>query len=209
MKSIKEMADNLIFQLSTRRLKDRPLIVGIDGLSGAGKTTFVKKLRQELMSQNDDVIILHLDDYIVEKTKRYQTEYEEWYEYYFLQWDIKRLETELFKKINAKSKTLTLPFYDKSADTISTQQIKVSLNTICIIEGIFLQRKEWRDYFDYVIFIDCPRELRVERVLKRDLYIGSHQERLNKYQKRYWLGEEYYLNIENPMSKADIVYNSS
>lgn len=45
---------------------NKPFIVAIDGLSGAGKTTFVNQLKNKL----DHVLIIHMDDHIVERKKR-------------------------------------------------------------------------------------------------------------------------------------------
>lgn len=59
----------------------RPFIVAIDGLSGAGKTT----LANELKSSMNHVVMIHIDDHIVEKSKRYNTRHDEWFEYYQLQ----------------------------------------------------------------------------------------------------------------------------
>ena len=47
---------------------DRPFVVAIDGLSGAGKTTLVSHLNNE-----PSVYVLHIDDYIVERDRRYET----------------------------------------------------------------------------------------------------------------------------------------
>lgn len=68
-----------------------------------------------------------------------------------------------------------------------------------------MQRAEWRSYFDFILYLDSPRELRYKRVLNRDSYIGDYQARLNKYKKRYWLGENHYLDKIDPIRKADIV----
>ncbi|MGE7919566.1 kinase [Viridibacillus sp. NPDC093762] len=203
--AIKELAEKILVQFATRTFKKRPLIVAIDGLSGAGKTTLVKKIEQELSNNNSSVVIIHIDDHIEKKHKRYETGHEEWYEYYYLQWDIKMLTTSLFEGLRNNKKNITLPFYDKSSDSISAKQTTVAVNSIILIEGIFLQRKEWREFYDYTIFLDCPRELRYERVLNRDSYIGDKQAILLKYKRRYWLGEEHYLNTENPIKNADIV----
>lgn len=57
-------------------------------------------------------------------------------------------------------------------------------------------------------YLDCPRELRHKRALNRDSYIGDYQARLNKYKRRYWLGEKHYLDIVKPIKSADLViYN--
>ena len=34
---------------------------------------------------------------------------------------------------------------------------------VIVIEGVFLQRKEWRDFFHYMVYLDCPRETRFLR----------------------------------------------
>ncbi len=54
---------------------ERPFIVAIDGLGGAGKTTFVKEL-VSMLENACTIHVLHIDDYIVESEKRYNTGYE-------------------------------------------------------------------------------------------------------------------------------------
>ena len=56
--------------------------------------------------------IFHIDDHIVERNKRYHTGYEEWYEYYYLQWDIEWLRQKFFQKLQHETK-LKLPFFMK------------------------------------------------------------------------------------------------
>lgn len=131
----------------------------------------------------------------------------EWYEYYYLQWDVKSLITNLFEPLYSSCNNIILPFYKSTTDSTTTKNIIVEFDSIVLIEGIFLQRKEWRTFYDFVIYLDCPKELRHERVLNRDLYIGTYETRLNKYQRRYWLGEKHYLDTVKPMEIADLVYD--
>ena len=181
---------------------NRPFIIAIDGLSGAGKTTLVHKLNTII----DNVVIIHIDDHIVRKEMRYNTGNDEWFEYYQLQWDTNALKETLFEMLHQNKHQLQLFFYNKEEDTLTCNTIKLSPNCIVIIEGIFLLRDEWKAYFDYIVFLDCPREVRYERVLHRDTYIGNFEERLKKYQNRYWLAEDYYLEKQNPLQLAHIIY---
>ncbi|WP_306475323.1 MULTISPECIES: AAA family ATPase [Bacillus] len=160
---------------------DRSFVLAIDGLSGAGKTTLVHQLKNIL----DNIVIIHIDDHIVEKAERYNTGHDEWFEYYQLQWDTNYLNEHLYDKLYQNEKYLSLPFYNKEKDTFTQRTIKITPKSIVIIEGIFLLREEWKTFYDYVVFLDCPRDIRYERVLHRDTYIGDLEERLKKYQNRY------------------------
>ncbi len=178
----------------------RPFIVGVDGLSGAGKTTFMSEL-----TRLPDLVILHIDDYIVERSKRYGTGHPEAMEYYEMQWDVAGLVSGLFQPLYEGESQLVLPKYAKEQDVITKQLVDVSKQSIVVIEGIFLQRPEWRAYFDYMMYLDCPREVRYERVLQRDTYIGDMEERLDKYRRRYWPGEEYYEKVTCPKRNANLI----
>ncbi len=204
--SLAQMAKNILSSYQTHKGKNRPYIIGIDGLGGAGKTTFAKDLKHELEQKGSHVTILHIDDYIVESKKRYGTGFEEWKEYYFFQWDIGLIQSQLFEKMHQYKSELMLPFYDHSTDKVVTKQVDIASASILLIEGVFLQRKEWKPFYDFTIFIDCSREVRMERVLDRDVYLGEHVARVKKYERRYWPAEANYMEIEEPDEKADILY---
>ena len=107
--SIVSMTDTLLTRYKNQIKKHHPFIVGIDGLGGAGKTTIVKELSEGLEDKGYHVITIHIDDHIVDSTKRYNTGNEEWYEYYYLQWDIILLQLELFQALSDGKKQLKLP----------------------------------------------------------------------------------------------------
>lgn len=188
-----------INQAYTKHSSGKPFIVAIDGLSGSGKTTMVEQLRD----LSKDVVVFHIDDFIVERSKRYGTGESEAMEYYALQWDVDLLVKTLFKPLQERQTKLTLPYYERDRDEVINRTVEIAPNALVLIEGIFLLREEWRRYFDYIVYIDCPREVRYERALHRDTYIGDLAERLDKYTRRYWPGEAHYVKTINPKAKAD------
>lgn len=198
-----ELVDLLITNFKNRAETKRPFIIGLDGLGGAGKTSLAKKLQKE-MQQFTHVSCFHIDDYIVKTKKRYNTGYEEWYEYYYLQWDISYIRQHFLKRLY-DSTEIRLFVYDKLKDEHNLKTHKIENDSIVIIEGVFLQRREWKKYYDYILFLDCLWQLKKERVLDRDLYIGNERDRLTKYENRYWPAEHHYVKVENPMESAHTV----
>jgi uridine kinase len=199
---------NIIKGIKQLEKVDRPYIVGIDGLSGAGKTTITEDIKNELQTEGYRIVVIHIDDLLEERAKRYNTGNPEWFEYYMLQWDVQYIKESLFEAVHQKKNHIHLKLYNMENDQCYSNIIDLKHSTLILIEGIFLQRKEWRAFFDYVIYLDCPREERYQRVLQRDTYIGDMKERLNKYERRYWLAEDYYFKEENPLENSDIVLKS-
>lgn len=178
--------------------QSKKVVLGIDGLSRSGKTTFVKNIDQYIKEKNIAVCIFHIDDYIVERKRRYNTGNEEWYKYYYLQWDIEWLKENLFKKFK-KTNELNLLTYDYSTDKQELQTVKIPDTCLIIIEGVFLQRKDWRHFYDFMIYLDCSREKRFNR--ESDVT----QKNIGKFEKRYWKAEDHYMKIVSPIEKADLV----
>ncbi|MCS7464102.1 kinase [Paenibacillus doosanensis] len=177
------------------------LILGIDGLSRSGKTTLACGLEQELRQSGIATCVLHMDDYIVERAKRYNTDCEPWEEYYRLQWDVIGLEERLFRRLKGTG-ILELMRYDAEKDSHEIQRAAVSEACVVIIEGVFLQRKEWRKYLDVVAYVDSSRTTRFLRESeitrrKKDVFVN-----------RYWKAEDYYITTVAPARLAELVLHN-
>lgn len=174
-------------------------ILGIDGLSRSGKTTLANMLCKYLKEESRNPIYLfHIDDHIVEREKRYNTDHEEWYEYYYIQWDIDELCRNFFANLRFSNQFI-LPYYDNESDTHSVQKIILPNDCIIVIEGVFLQRKKWRNFFDYLVYLDCQRNTRFLRES------NETQNDIKKLENRYWKAEEFYVKTVVPTKNADLV----
>ncbi|WP_226670306.1 kinase [Metabacillus litoralis] len=187
-----------LFKKIPKVKQGQKVVLGIDGLSRSGKTTIVRNIEQHIQEKNILTCVLHIDDYIVERERRYNTSNEEWDEYYNLQWDVEWLKENLFKKLK-ESNELKLLTYNNSSDSSKLQTVKIPDTCLIIIEGVFLQRKEWRNYFDFMIFLYCGREERFNRESVET------QNNIEKFENRYWKAEDYYMETVLPIEKADLV----
>lgn len=197
---MKETIKTLLNRIPNENI-DHRFILAIDGLSRSGKTTLVEQISQHLKGMDIPFFIFHIDDHIVERNRRYNTLHEEWYEYYCLQWDVDWLSQNFFHHLK-HSQSFSLPYYDGETDTHSEHRISMPKACIIVVEGVFLQRKEWRSFFDYLVYLDCLRDKRFQRES------DATQKNIEKFKNRYWKAEEYYIETENPIEKADLVLKS-
>lgn len=184
-------------------------VIGIDGLGGAGKSTICETLRAELSDYGYQVILLHIDELITKRNVRYNSQYSEWQCYYDLQWRFDYFRNIVERIKSAEESEIDIEIYDKDNDDYMIQKELLGEKTLILVEGIFLQRKEYNQIFDYMIYIDVPEEVRLQRVLGRDTYIGNDKEITEKYENRYFPAERKYVEEYSPKESADYIISNS
>ena len=55
-------------------------------------------------------------------------------------------KAEIFQKLQHETK-LKLPFFHEETDICEMEKVQIPIVGVIVIEGVFLQRKEWRDFF--------------------------------------------------------------
>ena len=195
----------IIAYILARRTPDKAFLLGIDGLGGAGKSTISEKIREDLTAQSIPVILLHEDDFIHPKAVRYNDSIPAWQCYYNLQWRFDDLRKAIAQFRKADGNKFEIKLYDKDNDCYLCQQATSISGAVVIVEGIFLQRKELAGLFDCMIYVDVPKPVRLERVLRRDSYIGDSKAIRKKYELRYFPAEHHYLDECDPAAHADFI----
>ncbi len=144
----------------------RPLIIGIAGGSGSGKTTIAKAVVESVGS--DRVVLIQQDAYYRDLAHlpfddRVKTNFDH----------PDSLETELLiahlQRLRA-GEPIDRPVYDFSSHCRTTATVRVDPEPVVIVEGILvLIERELREIMDLRIYIDTDGDLRVLRRLERDL----------------------------------------
>lgn len=199
--------NSILAKIQKNMYYNKNYVVGIDGGTGAGKSTLADSLQCQLKKLGLTIITLHIDDFIHKKSIRYDNSKEEWFCFYNLQWRYDYLTNEMLVPAKANQNlNKNIEIYNKQIDEYKKISLIAKTPYVVILEGIFLQRVELKKFLDYTIFIDVPREERLKRVLCRDTYIGNEREIIDKYERRYFPAEDYYLKEYNPIKIADLVY---
>ncbi len=143
-----------------------PLVIGIAGGSGSGKTTVVKEILNRVGA--DRIAYLQHDSYYKDLSGLPPTLHKE------VNFDHPHsLETELLIKHIASLRDLEpveVPIYDFSTDSRTSQTFTVKPRSVILVEGILIfTEPELRKLFDVKIYVDTDADLRFIRRLHRDI----------------------------------------
>ena len=144
-----------------------PLVIGIAGGSGSGKTTVAQTILQRV--GQDRIAFLQHDSYYKDlrglpPAQRNEFNFDH----------PNSLETELLiRHITAlrNGKSVEVPIYDFSTDSRTTQSFTVQPRNVILVEGILIfTEPALRKVFDIKIFVDTDADLRFIRRLERDIH---------------------------------------
>ena len=143
-----------------------PLVIGIAGGSGSGKTTVAQEILNRVGA--DRIAYLQHDSYYKDLTDLPPT----------LRRDVNfdhphSLETDLLIKHIESLRDLQpveVPIYDFSTDSRTSQTFTVAPHRVILVEGILIfAEPELRKLFDVKIFVDTDADIRFIRRLRRDI----------------------------------------
>ena len=162
----------------------RPLVIGIAGGTGSGKTTIAKNITKELPSSS--IALIDHDSYYNNRT---DLTFEERCLLNFDHPD--SLETTLLiehvRTLRA-GLPVHVPVYDFKTYSRKTETVLVESRPIVVVEGILVfADPELRSLFDMKIFVDTDSDIRVFRRIRRDM-----QERGRTFES---VREQYYKTV--------------
>ncbi len=185
---------------------NKPLIIGITGGSGSGKTSFIKALREAFSTEQ--LCVISQDDYY--RPLEDQTIDEEGIENFDLPRSIdKKAFTQDIKKLIA-GEVVTRPEYVFNNTDAELKMLTFYPAPIIIVEGLFIfHYKKVRKLLDLKIFLHAKENLKVIRRIKRDRVERNYplEDVLYRYERHVLPNFERY--IQPYMEDADLVINNN
>ncbi len=145
---------------------DIPLVIGIAGGSGSGKTTVAQEILQRVGP--DRIAYIQHDSYYKDLTglppaQRAEVNFDHPNS---LETDLLIAHVEQLKQGQA----INLPIYDFSVHSRTDETFTVSPRGVIIVEGILIfVEAALRTLFDVKLFVDTDADIRLIRRLKRDI----------------------------------------
>jgi uridine kinase len=144
----------------------KPLIIGIAGGTGSGKTTVARKIADALPSAS--VAFLDMDGYYrdfshlpMEERRRINWDHPETFDLDLFASHLEQL---------ARGEPVEKPVYDFTQHVRSSRTERITAADVVVVDGILLFTDERiRDVFDVKVFVDADPDIRLVRRIQRDM----------------------------------------
>lgn len=202
-----EVAQNIAMQAFDA---ERPLVVGVNGVDGSGKTMLSAELHRQLEAQGLPVAIVHIDDFTPPHSRRTASN-DPIERYCNNTFDIDTLRKAVLAPLAARQLGSISLKHESPHDPSQVVEHGYSFTgspSVVIVEGVFVFRPELADYFDAKIFVDIPLSEMRERAIEHDVPRFGFGV-LKKYLSRYIPAQTRYLETVRPFDIADIVIDNT
>jgi uridine kinase len=185
-------------------LNDRPAVIAVDGMIGAGKTTAARKIQEHFQ---DRAAMVSTDLFILVTRSQWDT-YLDGREIQLHQWyDLDKIRDTLLK--TRQGGTFQVP----GLYNLSNGQKDYELTFDCdgiqavILEGLFAFHDVFADLIDVKVFLEAPQEVALERARIRDETVRNIPPEM--WQKKIRIYHDFYTPyVEHLRSLADIVHQT-
>jgi uridine kinase len=178
--------------------EDRVTMVAIDGVDGAGKSTFGDELAGQLRRSGRPLIRATVDSFHQPRAQRYVRGRNSPEGYYRDSYDYPALKAALLDPLRAGEQFRRAVLDVDRDEAVDSDPETAAPGSILIFDGIFLHRPELRDYWDLSVYLHVPWE--------KNHHLPGHPE---WNVARYAEGQAIYLRECDPPSKATIVIDNT
>ena len=171
-------------------------VLAIDGMDGAGKTTFADALRFDVPTFRASIDGFHNPRMLRYRSGRDSPEgcYRDSYDY------------ALFRRVLLDPFRAGEPFALAAFDSVTDMPVPLEWQTapddaLLVIDGVFLHRPELRGLWDHSVWLEVSRDVAESRMLLRD---GP-----TDVLERYRGAQQLYVREADPAAAASVVIDNS
>ena len=182
--------------------------VGIDGVSGAGKTTFATHLAAVLAERGREVVHVSADGFHHPEAIRYRRGRRSAEGFWLDSYDYPALRENVLDPFSPGGPRRYRPaVHDVVHDRILDLPWRTApTDAVLVVDGLFLHRDELAGAWDFSVFLEVPFTVTAARMALRN---GSHPDPEHPSMHRYVGGEGLYLAACSPWQRADVVIDNS
>ena len=197
-----------VARMAAELAPDRIVRFAIDGVDGAGKTSFANELADVLCDFGRPVIRASVDSFHNPRAVRYARGRQSPIGFYEDSYNYALLKRYLLDPLSpGSSGRYCIAAFDHVTDSAVPLVGRTALpNSILLLDGIFLHRPELRAYWDASIFLRVDFTMSAARSAGRD---GTSPDPSAESNRRYVEGQRIYLSECAPEKHATMVIDNN
>ena len=185
-----------------------PILVGIDGVDGSGKSIFAQDFARALRRIGRPAVVIHADDFLNLRAVRHRLGRDSPEGFWLHSYDYGALRRDVLEPLSSHGSGL---YRNRSTDLNLDKWIEVDYEqalaeTVVIVEGMFLHRDELVNFWTYSVFLDVPFIETAARMSRRD---GSHADPQHPSMHRYVEGQRIYFRSCQPWTRATRIVDNA
>lgn len=174
-------------------------LVGVDGVDGAGKTTFTDALGDHVRAAGTPVVRVSIDGFHRPRAERYRQGRTSPSGFFEDSYDLAAFRAAVVEPLRpGGDRRVRTAAFDHRTD----RPVEVSPGTVVLVDGIFLHRDELADAWDLSVWLEVPFTTTFARMAVRDGCPADPDDPANA---RYRDGQLLYLARCHPHARATLV----
>lgn len=180
----------------------------VDGPDGASKTLFADELANVLRDRGRSVVRVSVDGFHHPRAMRYRRGSDSPEGFWLDSYDYERLRADVLEPFGANgSRGYRAAAHDVATDcALTPEPLSADPGSVLVVDGIFLQRDELVDEWDFAVFLDAPFVETARRMAERD---GTDPDPEHPRTRRYVEGQRLYFAACDPHRRADVLIDNA
>lgn len=176
--------------------KQSTLLIGIDGRGGSGKSMFARALERF----RPNISVVEMDDFFLPSSQRPTGD--PLSKPIGGDFDWQRVYNQVLTPLSQDHEG-RYQRYDWDLDELAEWHT-LTVGGIVIIEGIYSTRNELADMYDFKVWVECPRDIRLARGIARD---GEAAREI--WENDWMVIEDRYAETHRPFERANLLIDGS
>lgn len=186
----------------------RSLLVGVSGIDGCGKGYVAAQLQAHLALHSVVSTILNVDGWLNLPQKRFDQSAPA-LNYYKNAIRLDQFFSQLVLPLrDRRSVHLVADFVEETASDYRKHSYDYEDISVALVEGIFLFKPQYRQYFDLAIWVDCSFPTALARAIDRAQEGLSPANTIAAYDTIYFPAQRIHVTQDKPRENADLIFEN-
>lgn len=189
--------------------RERAALVAVSGIDGCGKGWLTRKIVDDLQARGINAANINIDGWLNLPAKRFSDKNPaEHFYLHAIRFD------EMFAQLvlplrDARSIRVETDFAEETATAYRKQLYEFTDIDIIVLEGIYLLKQAFRNYYDLSIWIDCSFAKALERALARGQEGLPPADTIRAYETIYFPAQKIHFQRDDPQQAAAIIVDNN